>query len=63
MENGKPPGVDGLSIELYKKFFEIIKQDLQISFNKDLLDLKLTPKTWNQAIIIVFFNIFFSFFE
>ena len=51
MENEKSPGVDELPIEFHKEFFEIIKQDLQITFNKALLDLKLTPKTWNQDII------------
>ena len=34
-----------------QEFFEIIKQDLQITFNKALLDLHGTPKTWNQDII------------
>ena len=51
MENGKSPGVDGIPIEFYKDFFEILKKDLQITFNNALFNLKTTPKTWNQAII------------
>ena len=50
MENGNSPRLDGL-IKCYKEFFEITKDDPQITFDKALFDLKLTPKTWNQAII------------
>ena len=51
MENGKSSGVDGIPIEFYKKFIEILKKDLQSVFNNVLFNLKRTPKTWNNAII------------
>ena len=51
MKNGKSPGVDGIPIEFYKKFIEILKKDLQSVFNNVLFTLKRTPKTWNNAII------------
>ena len=51
MENGKSPGVDGIPIEFYKEFLEIIKYDLQKTFNETLFENQITPKTWNQAII------------
>ena len=51
MENGKSPGVDGIPIEFYKEFLEIIKYDLQKTFNETLFENQITPKTWNQAVI------------
>ena len=51
MENDKSPRTDVLPIEFYKEFFENIKNDLQVRFNKTLFDAQTTPKTWNQAII------------
>ena len=51
MENGKSPGIDGIPIEFYKEFFELLKKDLQDIFNNVLFEQKTTPKTWNQAII------------
>ena len=51
MENGKSPGIDGMPIEFYKEFFELLKKDLQGIFNNVLFEQKITPKTWNQAII------------
>ena len=51
MENGKSPGIDGIPIEFYKEFIEIIKKVLQKTFNEILFTNKITPKTWNQAII------------
>ena len=33
MENGKSPGLDGIPIEFYKEFIEIIKKDLQKTYN------------------------------
>ena len=50
MENGKSPGMDGIPIEFYKEFFEIIKCDLQANFNNTLFESQLAPETWNQAI-------------
>ena len=37
MENGKSPGVDGIPIEFYEEFLEIIIRDLQKTFNETLL--------------------------
>ena len=51
MENGKSPGIDGIPIEFYKEFIEIIKKDLQKTYNEILFTNKVTPKTWKQAII------------
>ena len=51
MENGKSPGIDGISLEVYKEFIEIIKKDLQKTCNEKLSTNKITSKTWNQAII------------
>ena len=33
MENGKSPGIDGIPIEFYKELIEIIKKDLQKTYN------------------------------
>ena len=51
MENGKSPGIDGIPIEFYREFFELLKKDLQDIFNNVLFEQKITPKTWNHAII------------
>ena len=51
MENGKSPGLDGIPVESYKEFFDLLKKDLQDIFNNVLFQQKTTPKTWNQAII------------
>ena len=51
MENDKSPGIDGIPVKFYKKFYEILKKDLQDTFNNVLFNLEITPKTWNQAII------------
>ena len=48
MENDKSPGIDGIPV---KEFYEILKKDLQDTFNNILFNLEITPKTWNQAII------------
>ena len=53
MENGKSPGIDGIPIEFFKEFFELLKKDLQDIFNNVLFEQKTTPKTWNQAIISI----------
>ena len=50
-ENDKSPGTDGIPVEFYKEFYQILKNDLQDIFNNVLFNLKITPKTWNQAII------------
>ena len=51
MENSKSPGIDGIPIEFYKEFIEIIKKDLLKIFNEILFTNKKTPTTWNQAMI------------
>ena len=51
MENVKSPGMDGIPVEFYKEFFDLLKKDLQDIFNNVLFQQKATPKTWNQAII------------
>ena len=51
MENGKSTVIDGLSIEFFKEFFELIKFRLQNIYNKTLFDIQIAPKLWNQYII------------
>ena len=51
MENGKSPGMDGIPVEFYKEFFDLLKKDLQDIFNNVLFQQKTTPTTWNQAIM------------
>ena len=51
MENAKSPGIDSIPIEFYNGFTETIKKDFQKAFNEILFTNKITPKTWNQAII------------
>ena len=51
MENGKFPGIDGLPIEFYKDFYELLKNDLQNLHSNTLFHPKNTPKIWNQALI------------
>ena len=51
MKNGKLPGIDGIPVEFYKYFFDLLKQDLQHIFNYLLFQQRTTPKTWNKAII------------
>ena len=40
MENGKSPGIDGLPIEFYKDFFQILKDDLQNLYNNTISNQK-----------------------
>ena len=51
MENDKSPGIDGIPVEFYKEFYQIVKKDLQKIFNNVLFTLETTPTTWNQTII------------
>ena len=51
MENGKSPGIDGIPVEFYKEFFDLLKKDLQDIFDNVLFQQKTALKTWNQAII------------
>ena len=53
MENRKSPGMHGIPIDFYKEFLETIILDLLKTFNETLFTNKKTPKTWNQAIIML----------
>ena len=53
MENGTSPGVDDIPIEFYKEFLETIIPDFQKIYNETLFINKKTPKTWNQAKIML----------
>ena len=45
MENGKSPGIDGIPVEFYKEFFDLLKKDLQDMFDNVLFQQKTAPKT------------------
>ena len=49
-KNGKTPGIDGLSIEFYKKNFEVIKHHL-LNFINDIIFGKHIPRKFNTGII------------
>ena len=51
MDSGKLPRIDGIPVEFYKYFYDLLKQDLQHIFNYLLFQQRTTPKTWNKAII------------
>lgn len=51
MENEKSPGIDGIPVEFYKTFYDILENDLLQIFNNILLTEKETTKTMQQAII------------
>ena len=51
MENDKSPGTDGIPIEFYKTFYEILGQDLLQLYNNILFIEKKSTRTMNQAII------------
>ena len=44
MENGKSPGLDGIPIEFYQEFIEIIKKDLQKTYKKPTIKYFLQRK-------------------
>ena len=51
MENGKSPGIDGITIEFYKSLFDLIKSDLLQLDNSILFqDENLIP-SMTKAII------------
>ena len=51
MENGKSPGIDGITIEFYKSLFDLIKSDLLQLYNSILFqDENLIP-SMTKAII------------
>lgn len=52
MENDKSPGIDGIPIEFYKNFYEIIEKDLSQLYNNILFtEKKINKKKMNQATI------------
>ena len=51
MENNKSPGLDGIPIEFYKTFYEVIENDLLQLYKSILFIEKNTTKTMQQAII------------
>ena len=51
MENDKSSGIDGIPIEFYKTFYEILGQDLLQLYNNILFIEKKSTRTMNQAII------------
>ncbi|XDV12372.1 hypothetical protein PO909_001067 [Leuciscus waleckii] len=50
MENGKTPGIDGISIDFYKVFWAEVGPDLLEVLNQSLIDGQL-PKSCRRAII------------
>ena len=50
MENEKSPGIDGIFIEFYKTFYEIIENNLIQLYNNILFTEKNITKTVQQAI-------------
>ena len=44
MENDKSPGIDGIPIEFYKNFYEIIEKDLLQLYNNILFTEKKINK-------------------
>lgn len=51
MKNGKSPGIDGISNELFKLFVDIIGPEIVRLFNTILKSGKF-PSMWCQAILI-----------
>ena len=51
MENEKSPGIDGISVEFCKTFYDTLENDLLQIFNNILFTEKETTKTMQQAII------------
>ena len=54
-KNGRTPGIDGLSIEFYKKNFETIKHHL-LNFVNDIIFGKHIPRKFNTGIIKLLFK-------
>ena len=51
MEEDKSPGVDGIPVEFYKTFYDILENDSLEIFNNILFKEKETTKTMQQTII------------
>ncbi len=50
MENGKSPGIDGLTVEFYKTLWPVIGEELLAVFN-DSLKRGLLPLSCRRAVI------------
>ena len=51
MEDQKSPGIDGIPIEFYKEYYNILENDLHLLYSDILFKDKQTPITMKQAII------------
>lgn len=52
MENDKSPGIDGIPIEFYKNFYEIIEKDLLQLYNNILFtEKKINKKEWIKPLL------------
>lgn len=51
MKNEKSPGIDGIAIEFYKTFYELLENDLLQLYNNMLFIEKKTTKTMQKVII------------
>ena len=57
MENGKSPCIDGLPIEFYNSFYEVIKTDLSHLYNSILFQNEdLTPSMTKAIINLILKN-------
>ena len=51
MENQKSPGVDGIPIDFYKEYYNLLEEDLHQLYRNILFKEKQSTKTMKQAII------------
>ena len=51
MEDQKSPGIDGIPIEFYKEYYNLLEDDLHQLYTNILFTEKQTPVTMTQAII------------
>ena len=50
-ENDKSPGIDGIPIEFYKTFYDLLQTDLLKLYNNILFEEKEITNTMHQAIV------------
>jgi len=55
LKQDKTPGIDGLTPEFYKKFWEVLKRPFMAMVNESFLKEKL-PTTLNQAVLTLIFK-------